>query len=75
VSVAIPSSSEWPSIERMRKIAGLIEDHGDAFSLWCSVQDGQLFETEELEEKVLEQRQGAHDSKEEFADYLTQIRR
>jgi antirestriction protein len=64
------SLSEWPSIERVSKIAGLIEEHGDAFSLWYSVQDGQHFETEELEEKFLEQWQGAHDSKEAFADYL-----
>ncbi len=62
--------TEWPSIERVSKIAALIEDHGDAFSLWYSVQDGLHFETEELEEKFLEQWQGAHDSKEEFADYL-----
>lgn len=64
------SLSEWPAIERVSKIASLIEDHGDAFPLWYTVQDGQNLECEELEEKFLEQWQGAHDSKEEFADYL-----
>ncbi len=64
------SLSEWPDIGRVSKIAGLIEDHGDAFSLWYNTQDAQHFETDELEEKFLEQWQGAHDSKEAFADYL-----
>ena len=49
------SLSEWPDIARVSKIAALIEDHGEAFSRWYSVQDGQHFEAEELEEKFLEQ--------------------
>ena len=64
------SLSEWPDISRVSKIASLIEDHGDAFSLWYSNQDAQNLETEELEEKFSEQWQGAHDSKVAFADYL-----
>ena len=62
--------SEWPDFARISKIASLIEDHGDAFSLWYNSQDGQNVEASELEEKFLEQWQGAHDSKEAFADYL-----
>lgn len=64
------SLSEWPDISRVSKIASLIEDHGDAFSLWYNTQDAEQFETDELEETFLEQRQGAHDSKEAFADHL-----
>lgn len=64
------SLSEWPEISRVSKIASLIEDHGDAFPLWYTSQDGQNVDVEELEEKFLEQWQGAHDSKEAFADYL-----
>jgi len=62
--------SEWPDISRVSKIASLIEDHGDAFPLWYTSQDGQNVDVDELEEKFLEQWQGAHDSKEAFADYL-----
>ncbi len=62
--------SEWPDISRLSKIASLIEEQGDAFSIWYSIQDGQNIEIEELEERFLEQWQGAHDSKEAFADYL-----
>jgi antirestriction protein len=64
------SLSEWPDISRVSAIARMLEDHGDAFSLWYTSQDGQNVEIEELEEKFLEQWQGAHDSKEAFADYL-----
>lgn len=64
------SLSEWPDIARVSKIAELIEDHGDGFALWYTNQDGQHFDVEELEEKFLEQWQGAHDSPEAFADYL-----
>ncbi len=64
------SLSEWPDISRVSIIAQLIEDHGDAFGLWYESQDGRSIESDELEERFLEQWQGAHDSKEEFADYL-----
>lgn len=64
------SLSEWPDISRVSIIARLLEEHGDAFSLWYTTQDGQNVDIEELEEKFLEQWQGAHDSKEAFADYL-----
>ncbi len=64
------SLSEWPDISRIAVIARLIEEHGDAFSLWYEAQDAQNVEVEELEEKFLEQWRGAHDSKEAFADYL-----
>lgn len=62
--------SEWPSIERVSALAQFIEDHGDAFTLWYESQDGQHFETDNLEEKFLEQWQGAHDSESAFADHL-----
>lgn len=64
------SLSEWPDIARVSKISGLIEEHGDAYSLWYSTQDAQNLEIEELEERFLEQWQGAHESKEAFADYF-----
>lgn len=62
--------SEWPDFARVSSIASLIEDHGDAFSLWYTNQDGAHFEVEELEEKFLEQWQGAHDSEAAFADHF-----
>ena len=62
--------TEWPDIARVSKLAELIEDHGDGFTLWYANQDGGHIDTEELEEKFLEQWQGAHDSKVDFADYL-----
>lgn len=64
------SLSEWPDISRISAIARMLEEHGDAFSLWYTSQDGQNVDIEEVEEKFLEQWQGAHDSKEAFADYL-----
>ena len=64
------SLSEWPDIARVSIIANLVEEHGDGFGFWYEYQDGQNFDVEELEEKFLEQWQGAHDSKEAFADYL-----
>ncbi|MGE3263127.1 MAG: antirestriction protein ArdA [Bacteriovoracia bacterium] len=64
------SLSEWPDIFRVSTLARLLEEHGDAFSLWYTNQDGQNVDLEEVEEKFLEQWQGAHDSKEAFADYL-----
>ena len=64
------SLSEWPDIARVAVIAPLIEEHGDAFSLWYESQDGQHVDTGEIEERFMEQWQGAHDSKEAFADYL-----
>lgn len=62
--------SEWPCIQRVAKLARLIEDEGDAFAIWYETQDGQHFDTEELEEKFLEQWQGCHDSEADFAEYL-----
>lgn len=62
--------SEWPSIARVAAIAELVEEHGDGFTLWYVNQDGQHVDADELEEKFLEQWNGAHDSKETFADYL-----
>ncbi len=62
--------TEWPDIARVSKLAELIEDHGDGFTLWYANQDGRHIEVEELEEKFLEQWQGTHDSKVAFADYL-----
>ncbi len=62
--------SEWPDFARISVLAGLLEDHGDAFALWYSNQDGQNIDAEELEETFLEQWQGAHDSESSFADYL-----
>ncbi|PMY95039.1 antirestriction protein ArdA, partial [Pseudomonas sp. FW305-124] len=32
------SLSEWPDISRVSAIARLLEDHGDAFSLWYTSQ-------------------------------------
>ncbi len=64
------SLSEWPDISRVATIANLIEEHGDAFGLWYESQDGQNVDAAEIEEKFLEQWQGAHDSKRDFADYL-----
>ncbi|MGE3681037.1 MAG: antirestriction protein ArdA [Bdellovibrionales bacterium] len=64
------SLREWPDISRVSVIARLLEEHGDAFSLWYTSQAGQNVDLEEVEEKFLEQWQGAHDSKEAFADYL-----
>lgn len=52
------------------KLAELIADHSDGFTLWYANQDGRWIDVEELEEKFLEQWQGAHDSKVAFADYL-----
>ena len=62
--------TEWPNIERVSKIAALIEEYEDDFTIWYTHQDGEHFEVEELEEKFLEQWQGAHDSKESFAAEL-----
>jgi antirestriction protein len=64
------SLSENPDVGRVSKIAELIEEHGNGFALWYTNQDGHYFGAEELEEKFLEQWQGAHDSKIAFADYL-----
>ncbi len=61
---------EWPDIKRVSAIAHLIEDQGEAFSVWYHNQDGDNFVPEELEEKFLEQWQGAHDSESAFADHL-----
>jgi antirestriction protein len=61
---------EWPDMTRVSKLASLIEDHGDGFTLWYANQDGRHIDVEELEANFLEQWQGAHDSKTAFADYL-----
>lgn len=61
---------EYPNLERVSKIAALLEEYGDAFSLWYCHQDGSYVEIEEMEERFNEQCHGAHDSKEAFADYL-----
>jgi antirestriction protein len=61
---------EWPNMERVSALARLIQDHGDAFSLWYANQDGQHIDANELDEKFLEQWQGAHDSEVAFADSL-----
>ena len=62
--------SECPDFACISIIARLLEEHGEAFALWYSNQDGQNIDAEELEEKFLEQWQGAHDSESSFADYL-----
>lgn len=62
--------SEYPDIDRISTLARLIEDHGEAFTLWYQNQDAGHFRPDELEEKFLEQWQGAHESESAFADYL-----
>lgn len=62
--------SEWESLDRVSVLASLIEPHGDAFSIWYVSQDAYLLDDEELEEKFIEQWQGAHKSESAFADYL-----
>lgn len=62
--------SECPDIAHVSTIARLIQDHGEAFTLWYQSQDGHGFDTEGLEEKFSEQWQGAHDSESSFADHL-----
>lgn len=64
------SLGEWPDLQRVSKIASLLEEYGDAFSLWYQHQDGSYVELDEMEERFNEQCHGAHDSKEAFADYL-----
>jgi antirestriction protein len=61
---------EYPDINRVVLLARLIEDHGDAFSIWYQDQDGHCYDLDELEEKFIEQWQGAHDSEIAFADHL-----
>lgn len=62
--------SEWPDFARISALASLLENHGDAFSLWYSNQCGQSSEVDDLEENFLEQWQGAHECESAFADYL-----
>lgn len=62
--------SEWPDFARISVLARLLEDHGDAFTLWYANQDGHNIDVADLEETFLEQWQGAHDSESAFADYL-----
>lgn len=64
------SLTEWPDIERVSAMAQLIVEHGDAFTIWYQSQDGDSFDTSDLEEKFLEQWQGAHDSETAFAEEL-----
>lgn len=59
--------SEWPDLARVSQIAGLLAEHGEAFGVWYQSQDGQHVEVSELEEKFLEQWQGAFDSDVDFA--------
>jgi antirestriction protein len=59
--------SEWPDIERVAALAKLIAEHGDAFAVWYQYQDGYDFEVTKLEEKFLEQWQGAFESETAFA--------
>ena len=61
---------EWPSIERVSILAQLIQDHGDAFSLWYVNQDGHATSAQDLEERFLEQWQGIYESKIAFVDSL-----
>lgn len=62
--------TEWPDIKRVATLARLIADHGDAFTVWYQVQDGDGFDVNDLEEKFLEQSQGPHDSDVEFVESL-----
>ena len=64
------SLGEWPEIERVAKLAELIHEHGDAFSVWYASQDGHAFDVSELADKFSEQWQGAFDSEIAFADHL-----
>ena len=59
--------SEWPDLERVSQIAGLLDKHGDAFAVWYQSQGGQHVEVSELEEKFSEQWQGTFDSDQDFA--------
>jgi antirestriction protein len=62
--------SESSDFKRVSVLARMIQDHGDAFSIWYNDQDGDYFDLDELEEKFLEQWQGAHDSEVAFVDSL-----
>ncbi len=62
--------NEWPDIDRVAALARLIEDHGEALTLWYQSQDAEYFDVADLEEKFLEQWQGAHDSEVAFVDQL-----
>jgi antirestriction protein len=64
------SLSEWPDINRVSKIAVLLEAHGYAFSAWYESADGKDIAIEELEERFLGSYQGTAESKEDFADDL-----
>lgn len=62
---------EWPDIERVCALAKLISEHGDAFAVWYQHQDGHCFDIAELEEKFLENWQGAFESETAFvSQYL-----
>jgi len=58
---------EWPEIERVSALAMLITEHSEAFTVWYQHQDGQNFDTAELEEKYLESWQGVFESETAFA--------
>lgn len=60
--------SEWPEIERVAELARLIDDHGDAFTVWYQTQDAQHFAINELSEKFEEQWNGEHDSERAFVE-------
>ena len=54
----------------MAALAKLIDEQGDAFCAWYDSQDGKNFDTDELEEKFLEQYQGNYSSEVDFAEQL-----
>lgn len=58
---------EWPDIERVSVLAKLISEQGEAFAVWYQHQDGHYLDITELEEKFLEQWQGAFESETAFA--------
>lgn len=60
--------SEWPDIERVSELARLINDHGDALTVWYEAQDAQNFAVTDLAEKFQEQWSGEHDSERAFAE-------
>lgn len=62
--------SESPDLARVSSLATVLEVYGKAFALWYEYHDGQYIDSAELEEKFLEQWQGAHASKSSFADNL-----
>lgn len=62
--------SEWPDLARVSALAGLLEEHGEAFSLWYCNQDSNNIDVDQLEDIFQEQNNGIFESKEAFADYI-----